>query len=250
MNEAVICYPRSFLERPEDRRFLMELKHLEAPEDSARLYLYRLWADYATGGSDRREITHPEAEIGKDGAVRLLEDFCGWVGVSGDLVRAALAAGFLSIDSRDGKRALVCTGFFPINSAWCRDGKSMQKKGGLARAAQNQKRATERDAAARETLWLRRNDEFDVTPEQRGAALRFVMRLCRAVNLATPDDEALRAGPFRKAAEILDRADEATVERTLLWLISNRSEPDIPQRIDQLLRGWDTFVSRAQSEMG
>lgn len=250
MAEAVICYPASFLERPEDRRFLMELAACGCSGAEAHLMLYRIWADYSTGKSDRRKIRAAREDLATDTDVRLMEDFCGWKGGAGDLVISAVNSGFLRHERLEGVNSLVCHGFFPINSSWCRDGKSFQKRGGLSRSADKQAIAADREARERETLWDRTSQKFeDVTPARRGDSLRFCLRVTRAMDIPNPTDEELRSGSLRMALEIMDRLSEPEIKSTLVWLIGNRTDTSLPRRLDQILRDWDKLAERAKNEM-
>jgi hypothetical protein len=233
---------------------LMELDSCGVKGADAKLLLYRLWADFATGGSDRRPVATGTADLASDMAVRMIESFCGWEGNGGDLILACIAANFLAFDpAPDGGSGghLICTGFFPINSAWCRSGKSMQKKGGWARAAQRQVITADREAGERMELWKRTGASFgDMSASDRGEALRFVLRVCRAMNVATPTDDELRAGPLRLASEIIARTSAARLNDIFVWIIGNRSAQGIPTRLDLILRDWEAIEKRALSEMG
>jgi hypothetical protein len=250
MSAPVICYPYSFLERPEDRSFLIELGIANVPGDTARLMLYRIWADFATGGSDRRVLASPE-NLGKDRLVRVLESFCGWSGEPGLLVRMGVESGFLQIERGGDITMLVCHGFFPINSAWTRGGNSFQKRGAYTRIKNKQASLADAEASKREELWQRTGttafSEFN--DDERKSALRFIIRICRALGLKIPADSVLAAGPFRMAAECLRASSEKEIDDTLLWLISKRQSPDISDRLDVILRGWSELMKKAASEI-
>lgn len=251
MSEAVICYPLSFLERPEDRSLLMELKFIGIDSATASLLLYRIWADFSTGKSDKRKISSDRASLQLDRDVLLMEDFCKWEGEPGHLVISALMTGFLRYEEQDGAKYLICQGFFPMNSAWCREGKSFQKRGGYSRSVDRQAVAVDREARERETLWSRNNQAFDgVDEKRRGDSLRFVMQVCRVMDLPKPADDELRSGVLRMGIEILDSATDSEIKSTLVWLIGNRSDSFIPRRLDQILRKWPEIVTRAKSETG
>lgn len=248
--EAVICYPAAFLERPEDRRCLLELEAIDCPREAACLILYRIWADYSTGRSDRRVVQSSIADLASDPEARLMEGFCGWEGLAGTLIIAALNSGFLRYEERDGVKWLVCHGFFPINSPWCRDGKSFQKRGGLSRSLQKQANAVDREAQEVETLWDKTGQaEVDgLTAAARGDALRFCMRVSRAMDMPRPTDAEMKSGCLRLAKDILAHGSES-INETLLWLIGNRTSQEIPRRLDQILRDWDRLLEKAKSEM-
>ena len=245
---AVICYPQAFLERPEDRSLLVELAIAEVPEDSAKLILYRIWADFATSGSDRRVID--EERLDDDRQVRVLEAFCGWKGAPGRLVRLAAETGFLKIEGSENGTMLICKDFFPINSAWSSKGRSFQKKGAFTRVMRKHLEAAETDAVQREELWSRTGAAafLDIPEASRKDALRFIYRICRALGIQVPSDEVLRAGPFRQAIDCQRDTPAKVIDDTLIWLISRRKSPDIPDRIDAILRAWPDYVKQAAAE--
>ena len=250
MSVPVICYPYSFLERPEDRSFLIELSLEGVAPDSARLMLYRIWADFATGGSDRRVLAEVE-DIGKDRLVRVLESFCGWKGESGSLVRMALASGFLKMEHVGESSVLVCCGFFPINSAWTRGGNSIQKRGAYTRIRNKQSDLADKEASEREELWKRNGSVAfsEFTEEERKSSLRFIIRICRALGMKMPADSILSAGPFRMASEVLRVSSQKEIDDTLLWLISKRQSPDVSDRLDVILREWKEMSKKAELEI-
>jgi hypothetical protein len=246
---SVICYPYAFLERPEDRSLLFELTHAGLSEDQAKLILYRIWAEFATGGSDRRRLE--SEDMAAERQVRMMEAFCHWSGGPGELVRLAVLSGFLRIDRTDDGVSLICVGFYPINSAWSKDGRSFQRSGGLSRSLTKKKEKVDQDAGKREELWERTQaDPFpDVAPEVRREALRFAMLLCRAVGFPYPTDGELAAGVMRMAIETVTSCDEAQRRETMLWITGRRKEQDMPTRLDAILREWPSFVAKAAGEM-
>ena len=245
--QAVICYPSSFLERPEDRSFLMELSFASIPKDSACLILYRIWADFATGGSDRR-LVDPEKLAG-DRQVRVLENFCGWTGEAGDLVRMAIGTDFLTIERGETTAMLVCKGFYPTNSAWNAKGRGFQKRGGLSRVLKVHGEKAEGDVQDLEKLWARTGNPFaDIHPDILGEANRLIFRVCRTLSLKNPTTPELQSGIMRMAIELVQSSDEAQIKETLLWLLSRRKEPNMPERLDVVLRSWPSYVEKAKNE--
>ena len=245
---ATICYPSSFLERPEDRSFLIELSFAAIPKDTARLILYRIWADFATGGSDRRKID--SADMVADRQVRVLEGFCEWAGEPGALVRMAIGAGFLVVEHGEAGSMLVCKGFYPANSAWNAKGRGFQRRGGLSRVLKGHSLKADDDVALLEKLWERTGNPFaDVDPETCRDASRLIYRICRTLGIATPGENDLKSGVMRQAIECVRSTDATQTKGTLLWLLSRRKEPDMPDRLDAILRAWPTFVAKSAAEM-
>lgn len=246
---STVAYPTSFLERPEDRSFLIELELARVPKDAARLILYRIWSDFATGGSDRRKI---EVEnLAEDRQVRVLENYCEWTGEPGDLVRMAIAAGFLTLIDGDSGKYLVCAGFYPINSAFNAKGRSFQRRGGLSRVLNAQSQAAQGDADDFEKLWERTGNPFqDVPPEICRRAILLISNITRALGLKNPTNEELKTGIMRMAIENVQSTDEKAVSETLLWILSRRKDPDmVNARLDTILRTFPAHVASAASEM-
>ncbi len=246
---SITAYPTSFLERPVDRSFLVELEFANVPKDSARLILYRIWADFATGGSDRRRIE--AADLAEDRQVRVLESFCEWAGKSGDLVRMAVDAGFLTLSGGDEGRHLVCEGFYPINSAFNSKGRSFQRRGGLSRVLQKHNLAAAGDADQLEKLWERTGNPFqDVAPEICRRAAILISNITRALGKPSPTTEELKTGIMRMAIENVQATNEKDQAETLLWILSRRKDPEMENsRLDSILRAWPTYVQKAASEM-
>lgn len=246
---STVAYPTSFLERPEDRSFLIELEFASIPKETARLILYRIWSDFATGGSDRRKI---EAEnLAEDRQVRVLENYCEWTGGPGELVRMAVASGFLTIINGDSGKHLICTGFYPINSAFNAKGRSFQRRGGLSRVLNAQSQAAQGDADDFEKLWERTGNPFqDVPPEICRRAILLISNITRALGLKNPTNEELKTGIMRMAIEIVQSTNEKDVSETLLWLLSKRKDPEmVNARLDTVLRQFPNHLATAANEM-
>jgi hypothetical protein len=249
---SVVSYPQSFLHRPEDRSFLMELKAAGCDENAARLMLYRIWADYATGGSDRRPVDL--SDLAQDRQVRVLESFCEWTGKSGDMVRLGIASGFLRTEpSAGGGDMLICTGFYPINSNWNAKGNSFQRRGAYTRILAANLKESLRSADEREELWSRSGGGAfkDIPAESRREALVFINRICRALKIPAPADSVLAAGGvFNLAVQAIQTHSVKSIDSTLMWLLSNRGAQSIPDRIDAILREWPVLARKAAEEMG
>lgn len=233
----------------------MKLLAEEMSEDAARLALYLLWCDFANGGSDRRalrcEEDAPAGELAAEGQVALLEDFAGWTGGRGGFFRMAVEAGFLRMEPREGGGCdVVCHGFYPLNARLNRQGKSIQRMGGLARSVRSKQRDAEMLAARSLELWERRGDQFDLPEEHRRDALRLILELARVMALDSPADEVLRTGLLRKAHECQRTTDAEERQRVLMWLLAHRDDADVPKDVGRLLAMWDDLCSKSRIEMG
>lgn len=247
---AGVVYPESFLSRPCDRMFVGALAADGVDVYRARWICYQVWRDFATGGSDRRIISG--ADFAEDRVVFVLESFCEWGGPRGKLVDAAVDAGFLQVENTPGGgRVLICVDFYPSNSSWNSKGNSMQRRGAFTRVLRKDQEKSEAAVKEREELWSRTGGGVckDMDPALRRRGLLFVNRVCRALRMDPPTDALLAAGDVIGMAARCAAADAEVVDRTLLWMLSNRDGQEIPGRIDAVLREWDKFVEAASREL-
>lgn len=249
MAESVICYPSLFLERPQDRVFLEKLRRAGVGDDTSKLMLYRIWADFATGQSDRRGLAKGGSHLAADPYALSIESFCEWRGEAGLLVSFAVESGFLRLEGGGDERVLVCDGFFPINSGWSKSGNSMQKKGAFTRILRRQEREAKAEVDEREELWSRTNAVPELGENQRRAAVLFIARVCRALQFPPPTDAELNTGMLRRAHEIVTSTDEVSLEQTLLWLLSMRGDQLIPVRADLALKMWPDLMRSAKAQI-
>jgi hypothetical protein len=249
---SVVSYPQSFLHRPEDRSFLMELSAAGLSAAESCCILYRIWADFSTGGSDRRPV---DAEnLAADRQVRVLESFCEWKGVPGEMVRLAVMSGFLRVEPAPaGGSLLVCNGFYPINSNWNAKGNSFQRRGAYTRILGADLKKSLQSAQEREELWSRTGGGVfkDLPAETRREALVFINRVCRALKMTVPADSVLStAGLFSLAVTCIQSHSVKSIDNTLMWLLSNRTGQAVPDRLDAILRDWPALTQKAAEEMG
>jgi hypothetical protein len=249
---SVVSYPHSFLSRPEDRAFLLEMNEAGIGHDRSCLICYRMWVDFSTGGSDRRAL---EAELlEEDRAVRVLESFLGWDGKPGALVRMAISSGFLREERMPGGKAvLICSGFYPINSNWSAKGNAFQRKGALTRVLSDDLKRAEQSVAAQEEIWGRTGGgAFAAIPaEERRAGFVFMNRVCRALRMNVPAEGVLASsGALDLALRVLREHDAKQIDATLMWLLANRQGQKVPDRLDAVLREWQDFANQASAEMG
>jgi hypothetical protein len=249
-----ISYPINFLARPADRYLIERLRQAGYSQDSAEILLYRIWQDFASGGSDRRQLSGGREDFASDLAVKLLEDFCKWVPAGekpGMLVEMACAADFLGVEATEsGETVLVCRDFYPLNSRI--SGKSsIQSLGGYSKGLSFASAKAAKDTAEHLQLWEHNpNHGFeDFTPALREAALLFIHRICRAAAREVPPDSVLRAGLFRTAGRCLDQSTQKQVHDTLLYLVSLRNKPNLPASLEAILNQWSELVARATKQV-
>lgn len=250
---AVVSFPQSFLQRPEDRLFMAALSSTGVDSELAELMLYRVWRDFGSGGSDRRALS-PDVGLAHDPQVKLLADSAGYPGSPGSFIQYGIHSGFFALEGvEEGKPVLVCKDFFPINSSWSVSGKSIQKKGAYTRARNRQAEEAEAEAKKQLEVWERTAppDLSGMDAEQRRNGIIFIHRLGRALDLKLPPDAELRAGPLAAAAAIVGNTPVKSLDDTLLWLLSKAKDASatIPRNLKDLLAAWPSLVDQAGREM-
>jgi hypothetical protein len=243
--ESQVSYPLFFEDRQEDRAMVADLVSQGVDPNVAAFMLYRIWKEFAHGKSDRRVVD--PSNLAADRSVLMIEQFCKWSGTRGGLVSAAIAAGFLRLESvAGGGTLLVCHGFRENNNR----ATSMQSRGGLGRALKTHQREAAAAAEEREKLWSRTGGGAfkEIPAEQRREAIVFIVLVCRALGRPIPADAALTDGTFHLAIEIIRDHSEESRKAVLMWLLPNRGDASIPERIDMVLRAWPEYVTKSAAQ--
>lgn len=243
----LVCYPKSFLERPEDRDLISDLVALGTPVLEAKLLLYRIWADFAIGGSERRSLGVDSS--GERRAIRSIEEFVGWSGVHGELIGTAVAVGFLKRDEAAGLPVLICVGFKECNAG---KGRSMQSAGGKATAIVKHTKAATAAAEERMELWGRTTPRSleSIPAEKQKQGLVLMLRVCRVLSLKDPGDVVLVDGTLSSVLSVLDQHSPEDIELAIKWLYGNRNDESVPDQLHAVFVKWSEFVSRAEAEKG
>lgn len=245
MNPTSVTYPLTFLLRPCDDALRHELAASGISEESAKLMLFLVWQNFAIGGSHRREVS-ADGPLSADQKALSIERACGWPGKSGAFLDLAVSCGFLAVESGAGTRYLSCHGFQEFNRG---KAKSIQRHGGLVRALKSHLREAEKFIDDKEELWRRTGGgAFEgLSPDRRRSAMVFLMRICRALSKTLPSDAVLSNGTIHLAAKCVeDHAD--SIEKTLLWVFDHRTEIQIPERLDEIVRAWPDYARKAAED--
>lgn len=236
---AAVAYPSDFLSRPCDRQLTAVLcaEHaLSRPH--AEWLLYRMWADFATGGGARRRFVAREGG-GCPVEYLVIEEFCRWSGGEGELVRAAVDAGFLRLDEGQ-ESALVAVGYEEANRM---AGSSVQRKGGHARAESAHRRRALEEAVQMGPLYEGAKPPSEVRSlKEREMTNALGIRIYRALGLPEKDrprlDPDLPVQLFELAVEVVRHWPEKVISDRLRELLASRGKADSPGRVDAVLRRW------------
>ena len=168
-------------------------RRLRDPE-RAVLYVFRLWQDWGRCGMEFRPIqvqseafdpeAHPWAQ---EDLAFVIEEYCGWGDAPGDLIRACIACGLMSVERRGGLWGLVLTDFWQFNEHLSPSHKTIQQLGGLARHSKRQAAELEKSAGDQaRILEMQRMLPLEyqsATSDERKGAVLLLMRLDRACGL-------------------------------------------------------------------
>ncbi len=238
----LVCYPKNFLMRPEDRLMLSELKEAGYPDAAAGYMLYRIWAEFAMGDSARRSLGPDDSSAER--VIRAMEDFVGWGGDRFRLVDLAVSVGFLRRDVSGDVPVLVCVGFKEANAGKSR---SVQSMGGRATALKKHLMAAEREAAEKLELWSRTRPGImnSIPVEMRKDSILLMRRVCRVIGMKDPGDLSLSDGTLDAVLTVI-REKPHTIEPVVAWLYANRNDESIPDRLQSVFVKWDEFAESAR----
>lgn len=123
------------LNLPIDLEFSDPVRRLAAflGTDKALAVAVRLWSDWGRCGAQWR-ILAQGVELKADPLARILESYCRWEGEPGELITHCLNSGLLSIEERGSLNGLVLAGFWALNQHLSPGYKTIQQRGGKARA--------------------------------------------------------------------------------------------------------------------
>lgn len=242
-----ISIPLLFLDRPEDRGFVMLAieRHSSMTHDFARLCLFRIWRDFAMQGSRIRTVPMDTAERSTHVTVRVLEEVCDWQqngGKKGSLVELAIESGFLKlVPCGDGVGNLV-----PLDFAAMQGGvvavnqQPAYLKGGSATArAAAGKFADRSTEEALDLFRANKNPILSNLSEDRvRVATRLIFQVSRIMGWQQPKSEHWTEELIGKADQLISNTPDSSIQETLAWLSSARHSDEIPGRIDILLDGW------------
>ncbi len=247
--ERTVRYPENFLSRPCDRLFLTCFSDVK----EGGYYAYRIWADFASGGSDRRVMDKCVSEgvlSDSDKQVLILEMFCGWSGDRGSMIRSALDSGFLELSKRiDGNVDLVCCGFYPLNNQF---GMSMQKKGALSQALVRYGKEARLAASGQMGLFDKVGHqvaEIEMSAELKADAVSLVDVLCRVMHFDQLSTAAWTADLIHDSAAVVGKFTELERRNTFIWLMDHRNDSDIPKRVDLVVKAFAEYQEKAGREI-
>ena len=244
----LLTLPLNFGERPCDRTLLALLR--DHPRSAILWSAFLVWKDFGIARDDRREVPLDHAQRMASPAVAIIEQFCGWDGLAGAFVEAAITAGFFTLTPvTDTTAELVLVDFFPANHSGARD-ITNSKLGGIAKGVNAARKGAER--STREQLDMFAQSSHPLLAEHGRAELRsallFIHQVCNVLRRQKPASAEWQATLTVKALDILNHHNPAAIEAAFKWFIANRDSQEIPPRLDFILDRFDEFVKKGQRD--
>lgn len=242
-----VKFPVNFGRRDCDRLLSYAIQDADHTREEAFHFLWNIWMDFAMARTDRRNIGHLPVESSPH--TRILEEYCGWKGRSGELVTLAIESGFMALEESEDTFWLVCTDFFPLNEELDVNRISAQKKGAYVRHAR--RAIKEGDAMAGDLFKIMeirgQKGLLDKFPEEsRRHCVSIITSISRVLGLPSVTEGVLNDECLSMSYDIICHHDPDTIERVFMWLMANRAESSIPKREDLILRNFKSYIEKSQ----
>ena len=224
---------------------------LESP-DAALTVAFRLWVDWGRSGKEWRVMdchdVH-ERDWSKETLVRLLEASSRRVILKqGELIQQCVAAGLIFVERRGDMDGLVLANFWEHNRHLSPLHKTMQQRGGAAKAKLAQMRDSEGLAIKQVKLLEARQPDLPLvsgqraTAEERKAAVVVIMRLdiaCnRPVRITSEYEKSIIA-----AVDVVRKHTFADVDLVCRYLIAHDEDAFDP---DHVLLAFGDYLCKTQ----
>jgi hypothetical protein len=257
----VLHIPIDFERRENVRRF----RRAQGNNDLAIVMLFRMWVDWATAGSEIRKIRDlpAEGEIKWDEQeiTYIVEEFCGWGGKAGALIRSALDCGVLSVVKREfepGKSAeyLVLNDFWQFNQHFASSYKTIQQKGALARNVKRSAENIAESASRRVDIMADRGAQFALdldskpTTEEVKRCVTLIMLIDRACNRGLRDQREFTKNEslMNSALQVVRKYSQDDVNAVYKYIIEHRDNPRLGKIPERIIERFSEHLGKAKSD--
>lgn len=257
----LLSIPTEFKLTEAFRMFKHRLMMLDYNERDAFCFALSFWFDWAMAGVEFRQLHGKPLDVnncdwdsydweGED-LTHIIESYCQWNGEIGGLLRVAIASGYVQVQQRNGVWGLVLKNFWAFNEHLSPEYKSIQQRGGLAKAEAMRKRKIEEEAEEQRKLFelqgiLPFDEDSKPTKEEERLVYALVMRMDRACG------ERVRLGSSY-SKELMDLAlrvirtysadDISLVE---VYLIEHREDVRVVKITDRILQNFSEYLEKAK----
>ncbi len=249
-----LALPLDFERRQPTRMFMRQISSACATA-MPLLIAYHVWFEWASFGAGfrplRLQVIDAETHrwIGED-LTHLIEAFVQWPGQEGSLILAGIRSGFLQVRTEEGVSGLILTDFARFNEHLHPDFKSLQQKGGNARARKfAMKKIAEAAGDRRKILESQGMLGFgssETTAAEREASIALIMRLDRASGSELRSNDKYDEHVFRLALNVVRTHLPVELDGVESFLIERRNDPEVVKLTERVLERFGAYVDAAR----
>lgn len=230
--------------------------------DRALAIAFRLWSDWARVGRDWRPLDHPVPTDGskdwtQEPLSHILEQYCQWTQEGdhpGELIPLCLGAGLLSVVRVGDIDGLSLDGFWRPNEHLSPLHKTMQQRGGKAKAAMARMRETEKLASTQVALFgvhqpdLLLIDGGKATEEEIKRATALIMRLDVACDQPRRRASAYGEAMIRDALVVVRAYTFEDVDTVCRYLLRHADNPEVVKDPALILPSFSDLLRKAKQK--
>ncbi len=256
MSIPLLHIPLDIEQSEQVRRMAVILaRKLGRPMDECRdpviLLVMRLWLDWGRAGTDWRALAAahtPEYDWGADPLTHIVESYCKWTNAGdGGLMKLGIEAGVLKIAKRGDLDGLELSHFWQFNEHLSPEYRSIQSRGGKARALSKQAEKVE-DMAAQQAQLLEPglfSEDATVTEPEKKKAVAMIMLIYMACGLTVPNTKSYSHPLINKAVEIIRRYSAANIQLVQKFIGENRDNAHVPKVPERIVYDFDAIFQLA-----
>ncbi len=249
--------PFDFDRRDVTRLFVRKLQALGLSQPEALLCAYQVWTEWATASAEWRPLKltmgdNPSDYLwGRDDLTHIIEGYCvGYKGEPGGLILAALESGFILIEQRSDVKGLVLAGFWNINVHLDPQYKTIQQRGGVARAqkqlhAESLKLGAQQSSLITEQTSLALEGNKPAKEEEKNLCALIIRldRICgKPMRLSRDYSETL----IRDALDVTRRFTHDQIRVVETYLLASRENPEVVKDPARILAEFPQHLKNAE----
>jgi hypothetical protein len=237
-------------------RKIATINEAYAPAAFGLAVALRIWNEWAATGKEFRLLKLPKNDNGqidwsKEDMAFVIEDAAGLqIGDDGKLMQSALESGFISYEVREGVAGLILEGFWPLNEHLSPDFKSIQQRGGEARAAARFREESEKGARERKKIFDQQGilpfGSQQTTANEQEHCYALYLRLHRVCGLdGSPPAEKFSEQTMLDALYVVRNYTPDQIVKIEEWILSSRDNPQVVKIPERILEGIGKYAEAA-----
>lgn len=257
MAVQVLHLPLDFEMRDDVRRLVIRLKETagEFAKPLAATYFVRLWADWGRSGVEWRSLDLPfqgvEHPWEKEAIAHMIEEFCDWRGRTGELLKIFMETGLVQTFQRGDLYGLLLNSFWEFNAHLAPGFKTVQQKGGLAKAEKTRQYEAEKMAAQQQLVLekqgaLKLDEALKVSPEEEKRAIAFIMSMDRACGVRVRNSIQYSAPLLQLAVAIIRAYPREKIMLVERYLYKNERNPEVVKIPDLVIQKFDEVYRKSE----